>query len=123
MKYSKQREMVLNALIDNKIHPTADTIYGIIKKDLPTISLATVYRNLNQLADNGDILKIQIPGEPDRFDSTICDHHHFNCVKCGSVCDIMPEDINLGSIANINGNVILDYQIILKGICKECQNQ
>ena len=123
MKYSKQREMVLNALIDNKIHPTADTIYGIIKKDLPTISLATVYRNLNQLADNGDILKIQIPGEPDRFDSTICDHHHFNCVKCGHVSDIMPEDINLGSIANINGNVILDYQIILKGICKECQNQ
>lgn len=123
MKYSKQREMVLNALIDNKIHPTADDIYGIIKKDLPTISLATVYRNLNQLADNGDILKIQMPGEPDRFDSTICDHHHFNCVKCGCVCDIMPEDINLSSIANINGNVILDYQIILKGICKECQNQ
>ena len=58
MKYSKQRELILKTLQENVIHPTADEIYHLARKEMPSLSLATVYRNLNQLAENNVIRKI-----------------------------------------------------------------
>ena len=53
MIYSKQRELILKAVLENRVHPTADAVFSFLKPDHPELSLATVYRNLNQLAKNG----------------------------------------------------------------------
>ena len=92
MNYSKQRELILETLKENVVHPSADYIYGKLKDKLPNISLATVYRNLNQLAENGTILKIEGLENSDHFDHNTHEHHHFLCEKCGRIFDI-PKDI------------------------------
>lgn len=61
MKYSKQREALLTLLRSTRSHPSADWLYENLRKEFPNISLGTVYRNLAQLAENGDILKIRLP--------------------------------------------------------------
>ena len=58
-RYSHQREIILRCLRGQKTHPTADMIYQQLKPDHPKLSLGTVYRNLNQLADWGDVYKRQ----------------------------------------------------------------
>ena len=58
MNYSKQREMILNTLKMNVVHPSAEYIHSVLKKEYPKMSLATVYRNLNQLVDIKKILLI-----------------------------------------------------------------
>ena len=59
MKYSRQRDLILKALRENVVHPTADFIYTVLKEKEPNLSLDTVYRNLNLLANEGIIRKIE----------------------------------------------------------------
>ena len=68
LKYSKQREAIKNFLVTRYDHPTAETVYLNIRKEFPNISLGTVYRNLNLLAEIGEILKLSPGIGPDRFD-------------------------------------------------------
>lgn len=122
MKYSKQREMILNFIKENPVHPTADTIYETLKKDNPNLSLGTVYRNLGQLVEHGLIQKVSMPGFPDRYDGTLDDHYHFLCIECGHVSDIFVE--SLGQINPMiereTGVKILNSEMSFKGICKDC---
>ena len=76
MKYSKQRELIYEAVLQNPVHPTADNVYTLIREENPNVSLGTVYRNLNLLSDNGLLRKIAMPNAPDRFDGRIDEHYH-----------------------------------------------
>lgn len=124
MKFSKQRELILNAVKENNVHPTADFIYEYLKKDNPNLSLGTVYRNLSQLVDYGFIKKVSIPGYPDRFDGTLSEHSHIICDKCGNIYDI--ESAILKNIPNAISDEldmeIRSYNISFRGICKKCNN-
>ena len=124
MNYSKQRELVLNALKENVVHPTAEFIYNILKPKNPSISLATVYRNLNKLADAGEIKKIEGLNDSDHFDHNTHEHYHFICVKCNKVYDI-PKVVapNACSVVeNDLGFTVLEHEITFRGICPECKN-
>ena len=68
MKYSKQREQILSIISNSYDHPTAYMVYEQVKKDIPNISLGTVYRNLNSLCENKQIRRLAIPNDNDRFD-------------------------------------------------------
>lgn len=122
MKYSRQRELILTTVRNNLIHPTADQVYSIIKKTMPNISLGTVYRNLNLLAENGDILKISLPNQSDRFDGTLIPHHHMICSKCGNVYDIQ-----LNCFSGLKDKLFKEYDfsvnefnLVINGICGKC---
>lgn len=123
MKYSKQRELVLKIVQENMVHPTADYIYGILKKELPNISLATVYRNLNLLADSGVIKKIEGLDGVAHFDYDTHNHYHFICSKCNKVYDvpykIVPETAE--KILATTGLLVESYEISFKGICQDCR--
>lgn len=122
MKYSRQRELILKTLKENAVHPTADFIYEIIKKQLPNISLATVYRNLHLLADNKIIRKIDTLDGSIHFDHNLCPHYHFICTNCNKVYDV-PYDIVPDLAAKTmqqTGLIIESYDIVLKGFCPEC---
>lgn len=120
MKYSRQRELIFNVVAEHKVHPSADEIYDILKKDNPNLSLATVYRNLNQLADNNEILKVQIPGQKDRFDCALHEHYHFVCNKCKSVYDVDKKSLPAPFNETIDGHSISSFDLTLNGICKNC---
>lgn len=91
MRYSKQSEEVLNTVLNSNNHPDAKEIYEIVKLKIPNVSLGTVYRNLNTLAKEGLIRKIELDDGNDRFDKTLCQHNHLKCTKCGKVIDITPK--------------------------------
>jgi Fur family peroxide stress response transcriptional regulator len=70
-KYSRQREAIKEYLAHTKEHPTADMVYMQIRKIYPNISLGTVYRNLNFLADKGEVQKIDCQDGSIRFDGNL----------------------------------------------------
>lgn len=125
MKNSKQRDLVLKTLQENPVHPTAEYLYSIIKKEMPSISLATVYRNLNLLAENNIIKKIEALDGSRHFDHNLYQHHHFICIKCNKVYDVahdvMP-NLNEKSLKD-RGLQVLDYDLSLRGICYNCQQK
>lgn len=122
MKFSKQREIILNEVINSHLHPTADSIYTSLKKDNPGLSLGTVYRNLSQLTENGYISKLSIPNQSDRYDKNIKPHAHLICEKCNNIYDIESETISkfINDLSNEENLSILNYDIVLQGICKTC---
>lgn len=117
-----QKQLVMNAVLSLGCHATADEVYNFIKAEHPSVSKATVYRNLNLLAEDGSIRKLQIPGEAERFDHNVREHYHVRCLKCGRVFDVdmavIPE---LESrINDRHGFVFLGCDIVFKGICPDC---
>lgn len=122
MKYSKQRELILETLRRNVIHPTADQIHALLHQAHPTISLATVYRNLNLLAEMNIIRKITVLNGSCRFDHNTHKHHHFICTKCNKVYDVPQEcipDLPVRVEAE-TGLAVESYDITFKGICPDC---
>lgn len=122
LKYSRQREAVLAYLQSTKLHPTADTVYRNIRKQFPRISLGTVYRNLNLLADSGRILRLDCGDGAERFDATTEPHHHFVCRSCGRVLDMPmrgPDDLDSEAGRDFPGE-IEGHRIYFYGICGEC---
>ena len=122
MKYSKQREMILNQVINFPIHPTADQVYSALKTDNPNLSLGTVYRNLNLLSEMGQLLKIKIADGSDRFDARLDDHYHIVCDKCNKVYDV---ELNLlkdleNVISTSFGHKLTEVSLTLRGICNAC---
>lgn len=123
MKFSKQRKMILDTILESDVHPTADFIYNHLKKGNPELSLGTVYRNLSQLVDNGFIGKVSMPNEPDRFDKNTKIHAHLVCECCHEVYDIDTISINsfISELSQEKNISINSYNIILNGICENCK--
>lgn len=124
VKYSSQREAILRFLKTRKDHPTADVVFQHIREDIPNISLATVYRNLNQLAAAGTILRLTTNGKTDHFDACVEPHFHFVCKECNAVKDIdmepFPELISRASQAS--NYEIEEATVLFSGLCDCCKN-
>ena len=88
LKYSRQRESIINCLKGRKDHPTADMIYASVREEYPKISLGTVYRNLSLLVDQGEILRFSCGEGQDHYDADTSQHYHFVCKKCRAVSDL-----------------------------------
>lgn len=118
-----QRQIVLSAVRSLLTHPTAEEIYSYIVKSHPNISKGTVYRNLNLLADQGEVLRVRISDGADRFDLRAGRHFHIRCTGCGRVFDVdMPYQENfLQGIGETHGFIFSDYDIVFTGICPDCQ--
>ena len=125
MTYSRQREIILETLKQNVVHPTAEYLYDILKKTHPKISLATLYRNLNQLAQNGIIKKIDGLETSSHFDHNTFEHYHFICSECKRVFDI-PADVAPGltqKAEEFTDFTINTHDVVFCGICKDCKEQ
>ncbi|MBW2965454.1 transcriptional repressor [Candidatus Woesearchaeota archaeon] len=119
---TNQRIKILEHLTGVKTHPTAEMVYNAVKKDLPAISLATVYRNLNNLADEGSIVKLEINGEF-RFDGDVCSHQHCICRKCGKVMDVFHKEISEYAMKKIRSRYFEPscVNIMFTGFCRGCR--
>lgn len=118
-----QKDLVLKTVQGLKRHLTAEEVYEFIKKDHPIIGKGTVYRNLGILAEEGAIRKVEVPDGPDRFDFTLKNHYHVECIRCGEVFDVdMDEVTDLNErIHDTHGMQFLNYDIFFKGICPVCR--
>lgn len=125
LKYSRQREAVLTYLRSTTSHPTAESVYFNIRKEFPKISLGTVYRNLNLLADNGEILRLRCGDGVEHFDATVEPHNHFICRNCGKVIDLpmkLVENIDHEAGQKFSGE-IEGHELYFYGKCDQCLNK
>ena len=118
-----QRRLVLEAVNLLQNHATAEEIYDEIVREHPHISRGTVYRNLKQLSEAGEIRKLEVPGGADRYDHRTFSHYHVRCVKCGRVFDVEMDYIEHleQSIRDDHGFIINGHDIMFRGICPECR--
>ena len=121
---TKQKEIILDILQANRIHPTIHEIYELAKEKYPSIGQATVYRNINKLVDEGILLKIPTTNNF-RYDINTHTHAHLTCKECGGVVDLFDGDyqkivINLESKYNVK---IDDTNLIFNGLCNSCNTK
>ena len=125
MNYSRQREEVLSQLQMHHDHPTADVIFAELRERNPNISLATVYRNLRLLSEQGTIQKIGFVSGADHFDPNALPHYHFVCNHCGRVIDVpmeVAEHLNEQAQRYISGKV-MSHELVFHGLCEECSGE
>ena len=122
IKYSRQRECILNNLQNRRDHPTADMVYKSVRLEQPNISLGTVYRNLSFLAESGQILKISTGIGPDHFDGFTNLHNHFICRSCGNVMDLdyIPSETIIEKASNDFDGEIEECEMQFFGKCRKC---
>ena len=127
MNKTIQREAIISELRKMKNHPTADELYGVLRRKVPQISLGTVYRNLEDMAQRGLIRKLELTGRQKRFDGELLPHHHLRCRQCGRITDLRAKVLpkldklfqDLMPSLGCDG-VVIEWA----GICPECrQNQ
>lgn len=120
---TQQRSIMLEELKKVQSHPTATELYEIVRRRLPTISLGTVYRNLELLTEMGAIRKLEILGKEARFDGDMDRHYHVRCERCSRVDDIAsaPQEQTIQETRDVNGWKILERRVEFVGICPECQ--
>jgi len=123
-RYSRQRECILNALRQTKRHPSASVIYDEVRKEIPNISLGTVYRNLAELSTSGEILKIDAGDGTERYDGCANPHYHMICKNCHCVSDI---EINYSNaldreVEKLCGAKIDFHSVLFCGTCEKCKN-
>lgn len=125
MKYSRQREAIRNFLKTRCDHPTAETIYAHVREDHPKISLGTVYRNLGQLSERGEVLKIICGDGADRYDARTDPHYHFVCSSCGAVRDVSVEDVSAPAfLPGCEPEDEIDRcSILFYGTCSACRKK
>ena len=125
LRMTNQREIILSELKKSKRHLAADELYDLVKKVMPRISLATVYRNLEVLSEAGIIRKLEISGRQKRFDSDVSDHDHIYCVVCHRVdnLNIERKSVDSEKLAAGAGYSVTGYRLEIIGICPECQKK
>ena len=122
---SIHRDTILRVIKNTTSHPGADWVYDQVRKEIPNISLGTVYRNLRLLAQAGEIRELEIPGNASRFDGSTSKHHHLICEKCGRVFDL-DEAVDLKMETRIfkkTGFKVKRQYLKFIGLCSECQKQ
>lgn len=125
LKYSRQRESIKNCLMNRTDHPTADTLYLAMREEFPNISLGTVYRNLNLLADLGEIMRFSCGDGSEHFDYTTDPHYHFVCRTCSAITDL-PESIVRDTSELLSGQTpgrVDSHMIFFYGECESCQKK
>jgi Fur family peroxide stress response transcriptional regulator len=122
LRLTHQRLEILRELVGAKDHPSAETVFGRVRKRLPTISLDTVYRTLSTFDELGMIMRVPVTGDQGRFDADTSPHHHFVCQRCKSIYDFMWHDFD--ELELPRGSAALgradDRRVVVRGVCVNC---
>jgi len=117
---TKQKEAI-KAVLAGEVGPLLpDEIHGLALKSVPSLGIATVYRSLKSLQDEGLVCCVEIPGQAPRYERTDKGHHHhFHCKKCHAVFDLEKCVEGLKKLVP-SGFQVTSHEITLHGLCKTC---
>ena len=122
-KITPQRLAIVKILAKSDGHPSVEDIYGQIRKDFPTMSLATVYRNILLIKSLGEVLELGFPDGSNRYDGNRPNPHpHVICIKCKKIVDPDVESVDemKKEVAEETHFQILNHRLDFFGICSEC---
>ncbi len=119
---TRQRRAVFETLVAMRSHPTAEEVFAVVRRDVPNISLATVYKALESLAAAGLALKLGCAEGSARYDARTDAHYHARCRACGLVMDVEADDRMLGALQLAIVPLARLDQIRLEfhGVCHRC---
>ncbi|MGL6115223.1 Fur family transcriptional regulator [Cetobacterium sp. SF1] len=119
IKPSYQRMKIFEYLLENRNHPTVDTIYKALAPEIPTLSKTTVYNTLNLFMEKQIAKVIVIEENETRYDVDTSVHGHFKCESCGCIKDL---DIDLSALnlKQLENYEVKEYHMYFKGICEDC---
>lgn len=103
-------------------HLSADEVLVAARRQDDGIARATVYNNLNALTKQGLIRRVQLLGQPDRYDRVMKPHDHLICDRCGAISDISFGDV-LGNLSKESGLALTGYELNAHYICDNCRRQ
>jgi Fur family peroxide stress response transcriptional regulator len=123
-KNSRQRELILRVLRFTKKHPSANWIYEEARKQIPNISLGTVYRNLNILKEEGRIREISFGKGIGLYDGDLRNHDHVCCMECGRMEDLphLSQRTDFTEVEKTMGYTIHAHRLEFFGVCPQCNN-
>ncbi len=101
-------------------HPTADQVLQRVRKRLPSVSLGTVYRNLQKLVEQGDVRQVELANDAARFDGMVADHDHFVCDDCHRVTDLRRDAVPARASMRRNGFAVRSCVLTYYGTCPDC---
>jgi Fur family ferric uptake transcriptional regulator len=121
-RLTRQRRVILEVLRSRHTHPTADTLYEMVRQRLPRISLGTVYRNLEILTALGEIQTLELSGSQKRYDGVPKKHYHIRCLNCGRIDDapIAPLNTLEDSLYGSTVFTIMGHRLEFIGLCPLC---
>ncbi len=123
LRMTNQREIILRELKKSGKHLSADELYERVKRTMPRISLATVYRILEKLSEAGIISKLEVGGRQKRFDTDVTDHDHIHCVRCQRVDNLHISKEKILPLQSVAGYTITGYKMEFVGLCEKCQKK
>ena len=123
-KNTVQRQLISNAVKELNIHATAEQVFNYIIIKHPSIGRATVYRNLAQMSEAGELFKFQNCAGTTHYDHNKHEHYHFICDRCGKVFDVdgSLEDI-VPRFADTDGFDVTDFSVLFNGLCWKCKGK
>lgn len=118
-----QRLAIYQALAKEALHPSAETVYKMVREKFPTMSLGTVYKTLETFLELGLIRKVNVLHETARYDANLERHHHAVCLKCKQIWDLYDERLEkIGPIElPEKGFQVLEHSVHVLGLCTKCQ--
>ena len=118
-RFTPQRRHVYDVLLARRDHPTAEEVFIRSKREMPDISMATVYNCLDALVQCGMVRQVQLERGATRYCPNMTEHCHYYCAECGSVFDV-PLPAHAASVPRPRGFRIDHYEIAVHGICSAC---
>jgi Fur family ferric uptake transcriptional regulator len=127
LKYTKQREVILNTLYTNSGHHTPEEILILVKKEFPNenIGIATIYRTLSLFEEENLVESISFGKDGKRYEIGHKHHHdHLICLNCGKIIEFIDEVIEKQQevVASKYNFYMLDHTMKIIGYCQECYN-
>lgn len=122
---TKQKKTIEENLVASTAHPTAEELFAVVREYLPSVSLGTVYRNLEEMVRNGTAQKIPSLDGPARYDGRVMPHYHVRCVECGRLDDLpMEMDSSMVVEARALSRYRIDSCVVeFRGVCRACMQR
>ncbi len=117
-----QRQVLYEVMQGMEGHPSPEEVYARVRAEIPSISLATVYKNIHLFVESGVLREVSLHHGTVRVEMNEWAHHHLVCSKCKSIADIGEQELQLAPVrTTLNGFLVERYAVDVIGICPKCQ--
>lgn len=118
-----QRQVLYEAMLGMAGHPSPEEVYARVKRKVPSISLATVYKNIHLFVESGVLREVSLHHGSQRVEMNDGEHHHLVCSKCKAISDIDEKALGvLPKRKKLAGGFLVErYSVDVIGVCAKCQ--
>ena len=129
LSVTHQRLAIFEALASSREHPSAEQLHKAVQRRIPTLSLATVYKNLEALKEIGAVADVNPLHEQGRYEAALPGtgagrpHHHLVCISCKKVRDLLDDELDRLRVRDAQGFEVRAVRVQAEGLCPECQRR